>query len=656
MINHKLENAQLEWNANGTPVSSQFDDIYFSNINGLEETKHVFITANGLPNRWHNFARDHFVIAETGFGTGLNFLVAWHTFNQFKQAYPDQGPQRLYFTSFEKYPLTQKDLQLALAQWPELAPLAKQLVADYPNCVSGSHRLSLQQGQVILDLWFGDLHDSLPQLYCPAQGLVDCWFLDGFAPSKNPDMWSQSLFDAMGRLAKPGATVATFTAAGFVRRGLTDAGFTMTKPKGFGRKREMLAGHYSEAPKVLTIIKGENREPATSSADAITLVGGGIAAAATALALVRKGRKVNLYCKDSQLASNASGNRQGALYPLISPNNPINTELFIHAFDYSRQLLRQVAHQGIRHQFCGVIELNYDDKSAKKVNLIEQQDYPCSLVKSLTPEQANQVANLPINTNGLLYPDAAWLNPGDYTCALIAQAIETGLLTIHFDSLISDIVAKDTGWQFRVNGQLESAQIMILCTGSNLDFAQLKALPLFPVRGQVSHVNTSPVSQDLKTVLCYQGYMTPADGKSHCIGASYGRNQDAVNFSQIEQQQNHDKLLTSMPQVDWPKELDFTNKDGRVSVRCGTRDNLPFVGKVPIYQEFVNFNHSEKLEHHDLYMLSALGSRGLCTAPLMAELLACEIVGEPLPVGKEVLARLHPNRYWLRSVKKGRPL
>ncbi|MCE2571632.1 bifunctional tRNA (5-methylaminomethyl-2-thiouridine)(34)-methyltransferase MnmD/FAD-dependent 5-carboxymethylaminomethyl-2-thiouridine(34) oxidoreductase MnmC [Motilimonas eburnea] len=656
MINHKLENAQLEWNANGTPISSQFDDIYFSNINGLEETQHVFIKANGLPSRWHNFARDHFVIAETGFGTGLNFLVAWHTFNEFKQAYPNQGPQRLYFTSFEKFPLTQQDLQLALAQWPELAPLAEQLVQNYPNCVAGSHRVSLQQGQVILDLWFGDLHDSLPQLYSTTEGLVDCWFLDGFAPSKNPDMWSPALFNAMGRLAKPGATVATFTAAGFVRRGLGDAGFVMTKPKGFGRKREMLAGHYPMTPKCLPVTKGENREPSASNDASITLVGGGIASAATALALVRKGRKVTLYCQDKQLAQQASGNRQGALYPLLSPNNPINTELFIHAFDYSRQLLKHVSHHGLRHQFCGVMELSYDDKSAKKINLIEQQGYPSTLVSPLTSEQANQVANLAIDTHGLYYPQGGWLNPGDYTLALIAQALESGRLTLHLDSEVGDISASCEGWQFSVNGQLQHTDILLLCMGSNLQPSVFSGLPIFPVRGQVSHVNATPTSQQLNTVLCYQGYMTPAHEQSHCIGASYGRNQDSLEFSQAEQQQNHDKLLNSLPQVSWPQGLNMDTDEARVSVRCGTRDNLPFVGKIPVHQGYVNFNQTEQLDHCGLYMLSALGSRGLCTAPLMAELLACEIVGEPLPVGKTLLTRLHPNRYWLRSIKKGRPL
>ena len=248
LLNQKLENAIIHWNDSGAPISEQFDDIYSSDINGLDETRYVFLRANALPNRWHNFAQDHFVIAETGFGTGLNFLAAWQCFNQFKAQHAKKGPKRLYFTSFEKYPLTLDDLSLALTRWPELAQYAQQLLAHYPSAMSGCHRISLQQGEVILDLWFGDLHDSLPQLHCPSKGLVDCWFLDGFAPSKNPDMWSPDLFNAMAYLAKPNATVATFTAAGFVRRGLIDAGFAMSKVKGFGRKREMIAGELAASP------------------------------------------------------------------------------------------------------------------------------------------------------------------------------------------------------------------------------------------------------------------------------------------------------------------------------------------------------------------------------------------------------------------------
>ena len=659
LLNQKLENAIIHWNDSGAPISEQFDDIYSSDINGLDETRHVFLRANALPNRWHNFAQDHFVIAETGFGTGLNFLAAWQCFNQFKAQHAKKGPKRLYFTSFEKYPLTLDDLSLALTRWPELAQYAQQLLAHYPSAMSGCHRISLQQGEVILDLWFGDLHDSLPQLHCPSNGLVDCWFLDGFAPSKNPDMWSPDLFNAMAYLAKPNATVATFTAAGFVRRGLIDAGFAMSKVKGFGRKREMIAGELAASPVRAPEPPFSRRDAPTLEKKAATIIGGGIASAATALAMVNKGWQVTLFCKDSALAQDASGNRQGALYPLLSPNNAVNSALFSHAFEFSCQTLKNLSHHDIAHDFCGVVEVAYNEKSAKKINGIIAADYPASLVTPLDDEQMKQAIGLEVKAPGLIYPNGGWLSPGDLTRAMVQEAQTRGQLTVHFNAQAKDIKPHLGGWQFSYRDQQHFTPLLIIASGANqLGFAPLEQLPIFPVRGQVSHVPANQQTQQLKTVLCYQGYLTPAHNNAHCIGASYGRNESGRAFCAAEHQENHTKIISSLAQVDWPQTLDFSAQDARVGVRCGTRDNLPFVGGVPIYERFSQYDpqHQSSACYENLYMIGAMGSRGLCTAPLMAELLASELSGEPLPVSQTILKLVHPNRYWQRSLKKGRPL
>lgn len=241
-MNHtSIQGASLSWNQQGTPVSQQFDDVYFSNQDGLAETRHVFLQGNGLPQRWREPGRPDFTVAETGFGTGLNFLTLWQAHQAFRRAHPDQGPPRLHFISFEKYPLCRDDLRAAHAAWPELAELSEQLYAVWPDALPGCHRLH-PAPHITLDLWFGDVNALLPQLPDGLHGHVDAWFLDGFAPAKNPDMWTQALFDTMLRLARPGATFATFTAAGFVRRGLIQAGFEVSKVKGFGQKRECLAG------------------------------------------------------------------------------------------------------------------------------------------------------------------------------------------------------------------------------------------------------------------------------------------------------------------------------------------------------------------------------------------------------------------------------
>lgn len=243
MNSPELKHATLNWNENGTPVSREFDDVYFSNENGLEETRYVFLAGNQLPERFTDCTEQRFIVAETGFGTGLNFLTLWQAFRQYRQQNPTAHLTTLRFISFEKFPLQQQDLIQAHQHWPELAELSAQLDHAWSQQQhSGCQTFEFDEGQVELELWFGDVHHSLPQLKTRYQNKIDCWFLDGFAPSKNPDMWQDSLFEQMFDLTKPSGTFATFTAAGFVRRGLQSAGFQVTKRKGFGHKRDMLVG------------------------------------------------------------------------------------------------------------------------------------------------------------------------------------------------------------------------------------------------------------------------------------------------------------------------------------------------------------------------------------------------------------------------------
>ena len=254
------QHAQLDW-ISGQPHSTEYDDIYFSVDNGLEETRHVFLAGNRLHERWQQLADNGttgaiFTIAETGFGTGLNFLCAWQAWNTHfahRNLHVGQGANpnaiqnadcatpRLHFISTELHPLTQADLAAALALWPELAPYSSQLVAQYQYIAAGWHGLEFDAGRVTLTLLVGEVASTLPQL----RAKVDAWFLDGFSPAKNPAMWQASLYAQMARLSVPDTTFSTFTSAGMVRRGLQEAGFQVTKVHGFGRKREMLSGKYA---------------------------------------------------------------------------------------------------------------------------------------------------------------------------------------------------------------------------------------------------------------------------------------------------------------------------------------------------------------------------------------------------------------------------
>ncbi|ODN41987.1 tRNA (5-methylaminomethyl-2-thiouridine)(34)-methyltransferase MnmD [Piscirickettsia litoralis] len=228
-----MKYAALTWRQ-GDPLSKQFDDIYYSSVSGLKESQRVFVEQSDLASRWA-LCDDSFIIAETGFGTGLNFLLVWQLWREMIGV---QEKKQLNFVSVEKYPLRFDDLKYALEKWPSLARYSQNLLFCYKNLVPGENKLNFDDGQVNLILYIGDINDYLLQLTQP----VDAWFLDGFAPSKNPEMWSDSLFTVMRNLTVKGGSFATFTAASFVRNALIKAGFIVEKGPGFAGKREMMRG------------------------------------------------------------------------------------------------------------------------------------------------------------------------------------------------------------------------------------------------------------------------------------------------------------------------------------------------------------------------------------------------------------------------------
>lgn len=571
---------------------------------------------------------------------------------------------RLHFISVEKYPLTQADLRKALAAWPELAPLSQPLIDQWPLPVSGCHRLLFADGRIRLDLWFGDIKEMLPQVPHPATGLVDAWYLDGFSPAKNPEMWTQDLFDDLARLARPDATLSTFTCAGFVRRGLIAAGFAMKKVKGHGSKREMLAGVREGKVPQQSIAPWYARP--TGREGEVLLIGGGIASAMTALSLVERGRHVTLLCEDGEPASGASGNRQGALYPLLNGEHDALSRFYSLAFGFARnRLLALAKHHPVAFSLCGVTQLGYDDKSAAKLAKMSQGPFPPELMHPLSAAEVEQVVGLPCDADGVSYPLGGWLCPADLTRAAIREAQASGRLEVVFNAAVTRIAEEADGWRVESrDGRQWHAPNLVVAAGHQLPtLLPFAELPLYPVRGQVSHVPTTAGLSQLKTVLCYDGYLTPAHNGAHCIGASYGRNQTDLAYRTDEQEQNRARLQACVPQQRWPAEVDVSGAQARIGVRCASRDHLPVAGPVARLAALADHDVNAPADqqsalplHAGLYVLGALGSRGLCSAPLCGELVASEICGDPLPLAADLLEALHPARYWVRRLRRGKPL
>nr|WP_193568816.1 bifunctional tRNA (5-methylaminomethyl-2-thiouridine)(34)-methyltransferase MnmD/FAD-dependent 5-carboxymethylaminomethyl-2-thiouridine(34) oxidoreductase MnmC [Citrobacter sp. NCU1] len=660
---YAIQPANLEFNAEGTPVSRDFDDVYFSNDNGLEETRYVFLGGNHLAERFPIHSRQLFVVAESGFGTGLNFLTLWQAFAAFRASHPKATLERLHFISFEKYPLSRQDLVQAHQRWPELTPWAEQLQVQWPLPLAGCHRLLLDEGRVTLDLWFGDINELTGQLDETLNQKVDAWFLDGFAPAKNPDMWTQNLFNAIARLVRPGGTLATFTSAGFVRRGLQDAGFTMQKCKGFGRKREMLCGVMEQTLTQPSASPWFLRRGTTKREAAI--IGGGIASALLSLALLRRGWQVTLYCADKQPAQGASGNRQGALYPLLSKHDAAINLFFPAAFTFARRLYDALPVE-FAHDWCGVTQLGWDEKSEQKIEQMLSQLLPNEFAKAVDATQIEQTIGLPVNCTGITWPQGGWLCPAELTTAVLLLAEKQGLRTRYQHSLTT-LSAQEAGWQLTfADGTQAEHQVVVLANGHQINrFDQTQPLPVYSVGGQVSHIPTTSALSALRQVLCYDGYLTPQNpvNQHHCIGASYHRGSEETRYREDDQQQNRQRLIDCFPHAEWAKEVDVSGKEARCGVRCATRDHLPMVGNVPDYDatliQYANLaEHNADAEsapvYEDLFMLGALGSRGLCSAPLCAEILAAQMSEEPVPLDAGTLAALNPNRLWIRKLLKGK--
>ncbi|MBS7072540.1 MAG: bifunctional tRNA (5-methylaminomethyl-2-thiouridine)(34)-methyltransferase MnmD/FAD-dependent 5-carboxymethylaminomethyl-2-thiouridine(34) oxidoreductase MnmC [Haemophilus parainfluenzae] len=662
-----IQHAKIHFNQENTPVSDKFDDVYFSNQDGLAETHYVFLEGNQLWEHWVNYQEAHFVIAETGFGTGLNFFAATMLFREFRQKYPDSPLKHLYFISFEKYPLPLDVLQQAHLAYPQFSHLAQHLQQHWLNPIQGCYRFHFDE--TTLDLWFGDVAENLPQLGDYMNSKIDAWFLDGFAPSKNPDMWNEQLYQQMFRFTKLQGSFATFTAASAVRKGLENAGFNIKKRKGFGKKRECLSGQKTQEKLTALSTPWFHSQQANLSKQDIAIIGGGIASLCTAISLIKRGAKITIYCEDEQTALNASGNKQGAFYPQLSDDNERNIRFYIHAFAYGHQFLQWAIQQQIEfeHEFCGVALCAYSDKTESKLNKIAALNLPSDLYQSLSQTELSEKVGLPLPFGGGFIPQGAWLAPRQLVQHAFAFLEKQGV-QIKTSHKVTALSQTEQGWQIKTaENETFCHEVVVLANGHKLtEFEQTQKLPLYPVRGQVSQIPTSANLLKLKTVLCYDGYLTPvAQAKtSHCIGASHVRDNATREFSLIEQQENQQKIQQNIPE-DWTKEVDTSGNIARIGVRCSVRDLTPMMGAVPHfsaqqtqYKNLFNLRRRkqpiEQAENYpNLYLIGALGSRGLTSAPFLGETLASLIYDEPLPMSEDLIHNLMPNRSWVRRWLKG---
>ena len=655
-----MPHAQLDWDDQGRPRSRVFDDVYFSDQSGLDETRYVFLEQNRLAERFAALsAGGRLVIGETGFGTGLNFLCAWQLFEQHAVA-----GARLHFVSVEKFPLSPADLQRALALWPDLKPFSDQLLKHYVAIHQGFQRIVLDNGRITLTLLIGDALEQLPQL----DGQIDAWFLDGFAPAKNPEMWTAELFAELARLAAPGSTISTFTSTGWVRRLLNAAGFKMKRTPGIGHKWEILRGEFLGWPEGVAppaAAKPWFARPTRLTGDRRALViGAGLAGCATAASLAARGWQVSLLERHDAVAQEASGNPQGVLYLKLSAHGTALSQLIVSGFGYTRRVL-ETLQRGTDWDDCGVLQLAFNEKERERQAQLASA-FPEDLLQWLDQPEAQARAGVGLAHGGLYYPEGGWVHP---PALCQAQSAQPGVTLLPHQEAVELRKVGDQWQAFDGERLIATAPVVVLAGAAEIKrFAQSGELPLKRIRGQITRLAQTAQSQALATVVCAEGYVAPARWGEHTLGASFDFSSDDLTPTTAEHLGNLamlEEISTDLVARLHVSERDAESLQGRAAFRCTSPDYLPMVGPLADREAFTRIYAALSKDARQvpdmpcpwldgLYVNSGHGSRGLITAPLSGELLAAWLDNEPLPLPRSVAEACHPNRFALRRLIRGK--
>ena len=625
--------ATLEFRAENTPYSHAYDDVYHTVAGGLGQARQVFLAGNRLPSRW--IGRERFTIIETGFGLGLNFLATWDAW----RSDPARCAQ-LHFVSVEKHPFCADDLARLHAAWPELAPLAGELLRHWPALTPGIHRLHLDGGRVVLTLIFGDAVDALPQLHAAA----DAFFLDGFSPARNPDLWSPAVFAQLARLAASGATLATWSVSGNVRRGLETAGFALERRPGFGGKREMLTGHRADAPAADLV------QPRRA-----LVIGAGVAGTSVAERLAARGWQVTVIDEADGPGQGASGNRAGVFRPLPSLDDNRLARITRAGFLYGRHHLARLAEAGhpVRWAPTGVLHLARDDKQAAKMQaVVDTHQYPTDYLRFADRDEASRLANWPVAQGGWWFPQGGWIQPPTLCAANLAAGGDR--ITPLFGRRLARLERRGDDWLAldESGAEIARAPVMVLANGVGIRaIPEAASLPVRPARGQVSHLPATPGSAP-EVVVCRLGYVSPEVDGIRCAGATFIADDDGTELREAEHRENLTKLDFILPGFSAP--FDPASLDGRVGFRPASPDRLPMVGAVPAVASAERTTPLSDIPRQPgLFAATGFGARGLVWASLVGELLASQINGDPLPLERDLVDALDPARYLLKPPRPG---
>ncbi len=602
----------VEWQPDGTPRSPRFQDIYRSASGGLDQARHVFLRGCGLPQAWAD--QPQWRILETGFGLGLNFLAAWRAWKD-----DPRRPRLLHFVSIEAWPVDVPDLLRSAAPHPQLRELAAQLGRQWFGLLPGVHRLVFEDGQVLLTLHVLDVARALRERTFHA----DSVFLDGFDPQANPAMWELHTLKAVARHCRRGTRIATWTVAGEVRRALTQCGFSLERTDGLPPKRHCLRGVFDPAWQP----RGNPPAPAIQPGRCV-VVGAGIAGAAVAASLARRGWQVKVLETFATTAAGASGLPVGLLAPHYSPDDSLLSRLSRSGVRATLQQCRALLREGEDWQLTGSLEY----RASNPLRLPAQVSEPARPWTRAAEPQHLLAALLPPPAAAGWHEQAAWIKPAHLVQAWLAGPG----IQWQGNTTVAHLLAHADGWElFDGHGALVSrADLVVLAAALGNTSLTKGALPLQPVRGQVSWARRQPGQAFPDFPVHGNGHFipqVPLDGRNAWFcGSTYDRGDTDLSERAQDHRTNQSKLGALVPAIE--RQLAAQFAPGSVQtwtgVRCASGDRRPYLGQI----------------QPGLWVSTAMGSRGLTFAALCGELLAARLHGEPLPLERRLADALDTAR------------
>lgn len=690
MTRPPLTPARIDIDPQGTPCAPDFGDVYHSADGALAQARHVFLGGNGLPQRW--VGRQRFVILETGFGLGHNFLATWAAWRG-----DAQRCERLVYVAIEKHPATRADIARvhgASDGARELPELTAQLVAAWPLATPDLHALDFEDGRVQLRLALGDVQDVLRGLQLQA----DAIYLDGFAPARNAGMWTPEVFTRIGRLAATGATVATWSAARAVREGLASAGFEVALRPGFGAKHEMTVGRF--APRFVPPAPAAFRpvsEPLASAREAI-VIGAGLAGCAAAWALAQQGWRAQVVDAEPTPAGRTSGNPGGLMHPIFNAPDSLHARWFRAGALRTAQLAAApIARGEVAGRLDGFLRLEARLERARAEARIADVGLPSEFLRWMDADEAGQRLGLPLPQGGWWFGTGGWLSPRDWCGWLLGEAQRLAGAVFLGGRRVARLTRRHVAagrphWQALDEAGQPIADAPVVVLAQALDIPRLLAastetatllparLPLTAVRGQTTVLPARGVEAGTvlppTQALSGAGYALALPDGRVLTGATTQQGDDDPTVREADHLENLRRaaalgLFGTARRGTAPGDLlaalglTAAELDGRCGWRATTPDRLPLVGPLVDAAALERARTSSaRLDSprqlprcHDadggLYVCTGLGSRGLTSAVLAAELLASWVTGAPCPVDSELRDALDPARFVLRAQRDG---